>query len=52
MMSPTEEGARTGRPRARAICSHELGSVEDFAMGSSPTIATAPPRGAVPDMLA
>jgi hypothetical protein len=51
-MSLTEEGASTGRDNDRAICSHELGKVEDFDKGSSPTRATAPPRGAVPETLA
>ena len=44
-------GASTGITRLRHIGSQEPGTVEDFAIGSSPISATAPPSGAVPDKL-
>ena len=48
---PRSPGASTGSIRLRHIGSHELGTVEDLAAGSSPISATAPPSGAVPDRL-
>ncbi len=49
--SDTDPGASTGSIRLRHSGSHELGTVEDLAAGSSPISATAPPSGAVPDRL-
>src|SRR5262249_47903399 len=52
MISATELGASSGIDRLWHIGSPELGGVEDLQPGSSPTQATAPPSGAVPDTLA
>jgi hypothetical protein len=49
-MSPTDDGARNGRPRSCSECSLVLGMLEDLQAGSSPTSARTPPRRAVPQV--
>ena len=46
--SATSAGYRIGKWRSIMVASEEDGRVDDFAAGSSPTIATAPPNAEVP----